>query len=214
MAWLQKRPDVSNPTMFYTVGLNRTLLIVGLGNMGKEYDRTRHNIGFMCIDEFVAKNSEMEPWILKKDLKCHLSSGRIGETRVIAIKPTTFMNASGEAVQAVSSFYKIGPEHIAVIHDELDITFGQVRLRVGGSSAGHNGIKSISEHMSEAYGRIRIGIGHKKPPGIDSADYVLQKFSKNEQVQLPNLLKEVTAIVSEYVFSSAVLPTETRNFIV
>src|SRR5467141_3273634 len=115
MSWLQKRPHVSDPTMFYTVGLNKTILLVGLGNPGKEYELTRHNVGFLCLDEFVDKTDEMEGWIEKKSLKCLLSSGRIGDTRVIAIKPTTFMNLSGEAVQAVINFYKISPEHIAVI---------------------------------------------------------------------------------------------------
>jgi PTH1 family peptidyl-tRNA hydrolase len=214
MAWLQKRPQVSNPTMFYTVGLNKSLLLVGLGNPGKEYDLTRHNVGYMVIDDFVARNSEMEPWMLKKDLKCLISTGRLGETRVIAVKPTTFMNLSGEAIQAVSSFYKIGPEDTAIIHDELDIAFGQVRMRVGGTSAGHNGIKSISEHIGEEYGRIRIGIGPKKPARMDSADFVLQKFSSDELSQLENLKKEVGAILSEYIFSNSALPTETRSFIV
>ena len=213
MAWLQKRPQVSNPTMFYTVGLNKTILLVGLGNHGKEYELTRHNVGFQCIDEFVSKNDEMEGWIEKKDLKCLLSSGQIGDTRVIAIKPTTFMNLSGEAVQAAAHFYKINPEHMAVIHDELDIDFGQIRLRVGGSDAGHNGIKSITKHVGEGYGRIRVGVGPKKPAGIDSTDFVLQKFSSAEQTQLPNLVRETNAIISEYLYG-AELPHDTRTFIV
>lgn len=213
MAWLQKRPQVSNPTVFYTVGLNKTVLLVGLGNPGKEYVQTRHNIGFACLDAFVAKNTEMEPWIVKKDLKCIFSSGRIGETRVLAIKPTTFMNNSGEAIQAVTAFYKTSPEHTVVVHDEVDIDFGHIRLRTGGASAGHNGIKSISEHLGENYGRIRIGIGPKRPAKIDSADFVLQKFSTAEQAQMPNLIKEATAILSEFVFSSTALPTDTRSFI-
>jgi len=199
--------------MFYTVGLNKTILLVGLGNPGKEYDLTRHNIGFMCIDDFVSKTSEMEDWMVKKNLKCQLSSGQIGDARVIAIKPTTFMNLSGEAVQAVASFYKINPENIAVIHDELDIDFGQIRLRIGGSSAGHNGIKSVTQQLGEGYGRIRVGVGPKKPAKIDSTDFVLQKFSTEEQKQLPNLIKEVNAILSEYLYG-AELPHDTRNFLV
>jgi PTH1 family peptidyl-tRNA hydrolase len=200
--------------MFYTVGLNKTLLIVGLGNPGKEYDLTRHNIGYLCIDDFVEKNSEMEPWIAKKDLKCLMSSGQLGESRVIAIKPTTFMNLSGEAVQAVCSFFKIDSKNMAVLHDELDITFGQIRLRADGASAGHNGIKSVSEHMGEEYGRIRIGIGPKTPSKIDSADFVLQKFSSAEQKQLDNLKKEMSAILTEYIYGGGILPTETRSFII
>ncbi|HVV66552.1 MAG TPA: aminoacyl-tRNA hydrolase [Candidatus Saccharimonadales bacterium] len=214
MAWLQKRPQVSNPTNFYTVGLNKTVLIAGLGNPGAKYDLTRHNAGFFCIDEFVAKTDEMADWIEKKDLKCHLSSGRVGDNRVIAVKPTTFMNLSGEAIRAVIDFYKINPEHIIVAHDELDINFGQIRLRVGGSDAGHNGIKSVTQHIGEGYGRIRIGVGPKQPPQIDSTDFVLQKFSNEEQKQLPNLAREVTAIITEYVFSNQALPHETRSFLV
>ncbi len=213
MSWLQQRPQTSDPVNYYTVGLNKNILLVGLGNPGKEYDLTRHNAGFLCIDEFVGKTDEMQEWVQKKDLKCLLSNGRVGDTRVIAIKPATFMNLSGEAVQAVMSFYKIHPDNIAVIHDELDIDFGQIRLRVGGSSAGHNGIKSVTQQIGESYGRIRIGVGPKKPAKISSEDFVLQKFSVEEQKQLPNLTREVLAILSEYLYG-AELPHDTRNFLV
>jgi PTH1 family peptidyl-tRNA hydrolase len=214
VAWLQKRPQVGNPTMFYTVGLNKTILLVGLGNPGPEYLNTRHNAGFICLDSFVDATTEMEGWMVKKDLKCEISTGRIGDARVIAIKPTTFMNLSGEAVQATSQFYKIDTANILVLHDELDIDFGQIRLRIGGSAAGHNGIKSVSQHLGEDFGRIRIGIGPKQPTQIKSEDFVLQKFSEAEQAQLPNMKREVNAILSEYVYGSQVLPNETRNFIV
>jgi len=213
MAWLQKRPQVSNPTMFYTVGLNKTLLLVGLGNPGKEYELTRHNVGFQCLEAFVNMTDSMETWLQKKDLKCLLSSGQLGEARVIAIKPQTFMNLSGEAVQATAAFYKVPTENILVLHDELDVDFGQIRLRLGGSSAGHNGIKSITQHMGEDYGRVRIGIGPKKPARIKSEAFVLQKFSDGEQVQLPNLTREVNAILSEYIYVGQ-LPHDTRTFIV
>lgn len=213
MAWLQKRPNVSNPTNFYTVGLNKTVLLVGLGNPGKEYDLTRHNVGFACIDNFIATTEEMEHWIEKKDLKCLLSTGRVGDMRVIAMKPTTYMNLSGEAVQAVTHFYKISTERVTVIHDELDIDFGQIRMRVGGSSAGHNGIKSVTQHIGEDYGRIRIGVGPKRPGTIKSEDFVLQKFSTEEQSQLPNLTREVNAILSEYLYGVE-LPHDTRSFLV
>lgn len=213
MSWLQQRPQVSDPTMYYTVGLNKTTLLVGLGNPGKEYADTRHNVGFLCLDEFVAKTDEMEAWVQKKDLKCLLSTGRIGDTRVIAIKPTTFMNLSGEAVQAVVSFYKIDTARTAVIHDELDIDFGQIRLRVGGSSAGHNGIKSIAQYIGEDFGRIRVGVGPKTPARMKAEDFVLQKFSEAEQEQLPNLTREVQSILSEYLYG-AQFPHDTRNFLV
>jgi PTH1 family peptidyl-tRNA hydrolase len=137
----------------------------------------------------------------------------MGETRVIAIKPTTFMNLSGEAVQATSHFYKIHPDHIIVVHDELDIDFGQIRMRKGGSAAGHNGIKSVSQHIGEDYGRVRIGIGPKVPEQIDSADFVLQRFSGAEQEQMPALTREVTAYLNEIIFGAQLTP-ETRSFLV
>jgi PTH1 family peptidyl-tRNA hydrolase len=213
MALFQRKPQTGERASYYTIGQNKTILLVGLGNPGKEYELTRHNAGFMAIDAFVAKNDEMEDWIVKKDLNCHLSAGRIGESRVIAMKPTTFMNLSGQAVQAVINFYKIPPEFIVVIHDELDIEFGQIRLRQGGSDAGHNGIKSVTQAIGEDYGRVRIGIGPKKPARMNSEDFVLQKFSPEEQEQLSNMTQETNAILSEYIFGGD-LPHDTRNFLV
>lgn len=212
MGLFQRRPQVSDPVNYVTVGMNKTVLVVGLGNPGKEYDGTRHNIGFECVDEFVDKSPDMEGWVAKKDLKCLMSTGRLGETRVIAIKPTTFMNLSGESVRAVSDFYKIHPNQTVVVHDELDIPFGQIRTRTGGSSAGHNGIKSIIQHIGEDFGRIRVGIGPKTPEQIDSADFVLGKFSKDQQAEIPALKREANAILTEYIFA-AELPAETRSFL-
>lgn len=213
MSWLTQRPQTSDPTNYYTVGLNRTLLFIGLGNPGKEYDLTRHNVGFYCLDEFVSKTAEMENWVQKKDLKCLISTGRVGENRIIAVKPTTFMNLSGEAVQASVNFYKVSLDNIVVIQDELDLDFGQIRMRATGSAAGHNGIKSVSQHLGENYGRVRIGIGPKKPARMKSEDFVLQKFSQEEQVALPNLSREVNAILTEYIYGTE-LPHETRSFLV
>jgi PTH1 family peptidyl-tRNA hydrolase len=212
MSLFTNRPQSSDPVNYVTLGLNKTMLIVGLGNIGPEYDDTRHNVGFACIDEFVRKN-DLGGWTEKKDLKCHLVSGQLGETRVIVIKPTTLMNLSGEAVLAVAQFYKIPPQLIIAVHDELDIDFGQIRTRVGGSSAGHNGIKSVTKLLGdENYGRVRIGIGPKKPAQMDSADFVLQKFSAKEQKDMPALIKEVTAILSERIYGNQ-LAAETRSFI-
>jgi len=213
MAWLQKRPQVSDPVNYYSVGLNKVMLIVGLGNPGKQYDLTRHNAGYICLDDFISKNEDMSEWVNKKDLKCHLSQGRLGDAKVFAIKPTTYMNNSGEAVSLVAKFYNVHPDNMVVVHDELDISFGQIRLRKGGSDAGHNGIKSLTNAIGEDYTRIRIGIGPKTPAKISSEDFVLQKFSKDEQTQLNNLTKEVSAIISEFIYSGN-LPNETRSFLV
>ena len=190
MGLFQNRPQVGETIQYYTLGQNKTVLLVGLGNPGKEYTGTRHNIGFQCLDSF-AKANDFDPWVEKKDLKCLIATATLGDTRVIAIKPTTFMNLSGEAVQAVMHFYKISPEKFIVVHDELDIPFGQIRLRTGGSSAGHNGLKSIFQHLNDNFPRVRIGIGPKEPGQIDSADFVLQTFSKTQQAHLPELTREV-----------------------
>lgn len=212
MGLFQRRPQLGDTIQFYTLGQNKTILVVGLGNPGKEYDGTRHNIGFAAVDAF-AKANNFDPWIEKKDLKCWQASTTLGDTRAIAIKPTTFMNLSGEAVQAVVNFYKIAPDKVIVVHDELDIPFGQIRLRTGGSSAGHNGLKSIIKHLGEEFGRVRVGIGPKEPEQMDSADFVLQRFTKAQQEHMPELTREVSAVLSEYAYGGS-LPQETRNFIV
>lgn len=213
MALFQKRPQLGDSIQFYTLSKNQTILIVGLGNVGREYDGTRHNIGFDVVDEFARKN-DFPNWIDKKDLKCHLSQNTIGDVRVILIKPTTFMNLSGEAVQAVASFYKIAPDKIVAVHDELDIPFGQLRMRVGGSSAGHNGLKSVIQHIGDQFGRVRVGVGPKEPAQMETSDFVLARFNKEQQSHIHELTREATAVLSEYVFSGQALTTETRNFLI
>lgn len=212
MSLFQRRPIASDPKSFYTLGLNQTVLIVGLGNPGEEYDHTRHNIGFAAVDAFVAANN-FPAWIQKKDLKCMQTVTTLGQTRTIVIKPTTFMNLSGEAVAATMNFYKLSIDKVLVVHDELDIDFGQIRTRQGGSAAGHNGIKSIIEHGGENFARARIGIGPKTPAAIDSADFVLKKFTKKELEHLPELTREASAILSEYTYSGGQLNAETRSFL-
>ena len=211
MALFIKKPEVGSRISFTAYGMNKTLLIVGLGNIGQEYDNTRHNVGFMCVDDFARKN-DFAPWTNKNDLKCQVTQATIGDQRVILAKPTTFMNLSGEAVQAVSHFYKVSLENIIVIHDELDVDFGQIRLRNGGTSAGHNGIKSVTKHMSESYNRIRVGIGPKPHPEMDSADFVLSKWNAKELESLPKLKREVDAVLSELAYG-APFAAETRSFL-
>ena len=208
MALLQKRPQTDGAPL-YRIGNEKTYLIIGLGNPSKEYDGTRHNIGFACVDH-LAKKMEFPDWTNKKDLKCLLAQHTVGSSRVILIKPTTFMNLSGEAVQAVSHFYKIAPSQMVAVYDELDIPFGQIRTRLGGGSAGHNGVKSLIEHLGEGFGRVRLGIANKVSEKADSADFVLGKFNKEEQAEIPNLLQEVNSLLSEYVYKSE-LTTETRS---
>ncbi len=212
MAWLQRRPQVSDPVMYYSVGLNKSLLVVGLGNPGDKYKLTRHNIGFDCIEDYVKQNVDMSQWLIKKEFNCLFSSGKSNKSKIFAIKPLTFMNNSGQSVSGITQFYNIPTEDILVVYDDLDLSFGQIRTRVGGSSAGHKGIESITNHVGENFNRIRIGIGPKKPAKLSSEEYVLKKFSKSEREQFSNLKKEVVAIISEFVYGED-LPHETRNFL-
>lgn len=210
MALFQRKPTIESSVPLYTFSAQKTVLIIGLGNPSEEYDYTRHNIGFLCVDIF-AKDNNFDPWILKKDLKSEMTQATMGQTRVILAKPQTFMNKSGEAVQAIMYFYKISPQDVLVIHDELDIQFGQIRCRMGGGAAGHNGIKSLIQHIGGDFGRIRIGIGPKTHETMDSADFVLQRFSDEERNKLKNLSREVTAILTETIYGGD-LPHETRSF--
>lgn len=209
MALFQKKPQTISSAPLYTVGLNKTILIAGLGNPDKKYSETRHNLGFMCVDAFV-KRHDFPAWTEKKDMRSYITWQNFGDVRVIIIKPTTYMNQSGEALQAVMRFYKIPNRQVAVVHDELDIPFGQIRTRLGGSSAGHNGIKSILQHVEGDVNRVRIGIG--KPIDNASADFVLQKLTSQEQKELPGLLKEVESILVEYIYRGDLI-SETRTFI-
>lgn len=211
MALFQKKPTTTATSSLYTTGLGSTILVVGLGNVGGQYAKNRHNLGFMVLDRYVSAH-DFTPWTEKKDLRCYISTCTIGATRVILIKPTTMMNLSGESAQAVQHFYKVSTSSTIVIHDELDVTFGQLRMRTGGGSAGHNGIKSLSTHIGEDFGRIRVGIGPKKPAQIDSADFVLQDFSHTEQKKLPDVIKEACSIIDEYT-ATLHLNEETRTIL-
>lgn len=209
MALFQKKFESGNTQPLYTIGNSKTVLIIGLGNVGKDYTGTRHNIGFEVLDYFAVKN-EFPDWISKKDLKCHITSHMLGTNRVLLCKPTTFMNLSGEAAQAVQHFYRVyNPETVAV-YDELAITFGQIRARVGGESAGHNGIKSLMEHISEDFGRLRIGIGSEVSKKAEADKFVLGKFSKVEQGHLPAIMQETNAMLTEFIFGGK-LPHDTRT---
>ena len=213
MALFVKKPVTESSAPLYTLGQSTTVLIVGLGNPGKEYEHTRHNIGFDIVDHFASKQG-FDSWILKKDMHSIQASHTIGSTRVILCKPTTFMNESGRAVKETQHFYKIHDNQTLVVYDDLDIHFGQIRTRIGGGDAGHNGIKSIIRACGEHFGRVRVGIGEKKHHKMETNDFVLGKFDKKEEKQIPQLLQESNAILSEYVHGGGELLAETRSFIV
>lgn len=154
-------------------------LIVGLGNPGKNYEDTRHNVGFMVADQLIGDHKATN--ISKKEFR-----GELYKTpNFLILKPLTYMNLSGESVQAVVSYYKT--EKLVVIHDDLDIAFGAMRFKRGGGSGGHNGLKSIDAHLGNDYLRVRFGIG-KPPAGFDTADFVLSRFAKEQTDKLNELV--------------------------
>jgi PTH1 family peptidyl-tRNA hydrolase len=159
-------------------------LIVGLGNPGPKYERTRHNIGFLAIDEIVRRHGFRAP---REKFNGVISEGDIDGERVIALKPMTFMNNSGESVAPAANFFKIPPSDVYVIHDELDLAPAKLRVKRGGGAAGHNGLRSIDAHLGQDYWRVRLGIGH---PGRKDLvlTYVLQNFPPDETVWLDKLL--------------------------
>lgn len=213
MGLFQRQPSFNESKPIFSIGLNKTLVIVGLGNIGKEYDKTRHNIGFEVVDALVETREEFGGWQDKKDFKAHFTSGQFSDTRIVVVKPTTLMNLSGEAVAAVANFYKLPSSQIMVVADELDIKFGQIRTQVGGSSAGHNGVQSVIDRVGDNFARLRIGIGPKTPAQIDSSDFVLAKFNKSELEKMDDLRKEAVAVLIEFIFSGQT-NKETRSFLI
>lgn len=204
----KEEPEVA-VTYNVSFGNEETMLIVGLGNIGKNYELTRHNIGFECVDHLVS--TENGSWSLKKALRSEICTLKLGNKQIIVIKPQTLMNLSGDAVQLVQNFYKVANQNTVVVHDELDIQFGQIRTRTGGGAAGHNGIKSLIQNIGEDFGRIRIGVANEISEKADSSDFVLGKFTKAEQEKLKPLKNEVNSILNEAIFGS--LPTDTRSFL-
>jgi len=159
-------------------------LFVGLGNPGKKYTNNRHNIGFMALNQ-IANDHSFSPW--KNKFQGQITDGKLGDEKVILLKPETFMNLSGQSVSETIKFYKIKIEDIIVFHDELDLAPAKLRVKISGGHAGHNGLRSIHQHIGADYHRVRIGIGH---PGHKDrvANYVLSDFAKNDQNWLQDLL--------------------------
>ncbi|WP_096786594.1 aminoacyl-tRNA hydrolase [Rhodobacter sp. CZR27] len=162
-------------------------LFVGLGNPGARYAGNRHNIGYMAVDA-IALAHGFGPW--RQRFQGVASEGRLGSEQVLLLKPETFMNLSGQSVGEALRFYKLSPADVTVFHDELDLAPGKLRLKQGGGHAGHNGLRSLHAHIGEAYGRVRLGIGH---PGHKDAvaSYVLNDFAKADAGWLDDLLRGI-----------------------
>lgn len=210
MGLFQRQPVITSAPL-YTVGDTKQLLIVGLGNIGKQYQQTRHNIGFGVLDIF-AKANDFPGWTEKKDLKSLITSLRLGSNQVILAKPTTFMNDSGQAVVAVQHFWRIPNDQTLVVYDELALPFGSLRSRRGGGAAGHNGIKSLISHIGDDFGRLRLGIGSEISAKARDSDFVLGKFTDEEKENLPLIMQEAAAMLNEYIFGGE-LPLDTRTII-
>lgn len=172
-------------------------IIVGLGNPGKEYVNTRHNIGYMFVDE-VAKSFGFS-FTLDKAKRAEIAQGTIKGVRVVLVKPITYMNLSGESLRLVMDYYKVEVEDVIVIHDDLDLPTGKIRIRANGSSGGHNGLKSIISNIkTQEFKRIKIGIDKKG----DIIDYVLGKFSKVELSEMEIILNKAPNIIEDYLTDS------------
>ena len=168
------------------------LLFVGLGNPTPDSENNRHNVGFKIIDKINKKFSLSKQ---KPKFKGLLTTGIIEKKKVYAIKPLTFMNNSGVCIRELIEYFKIDTEDVIVFHDDLDVEFGKIKTKFGGSSAGHNGIASIDKFIGKDYSRVRIGIG-KPRENIEVADYVLQNFDEDETLGIETISKNITDSLS------------------
>ena len=179
-------------------------LVTGLGNIGAKYTFTRHNAGFMVVDSLALNNSET--FKENSKLKSLITKIRLNGEDTLLVKPTTYMNLSGEAIRAVSDYYKIPVENSPVVYDDLSLDLGKIRFRASGSDGGHNGIKSIIQHLgTNKFARLKIGIGPQ--PGIPSEAFVLQNFGNDESDKLKTVINKSTEAI-EYYFANGIEKTQ------
>ena len=172
-------------------------LIIGLGNPGQEYAKTWHNIGFLAIDQ-IANSFNFENFKLEKKFQAELTSSQIGQEKIILVKPQTFMNNSGEAVGTLAKYYKIKPADIIIIHDDIDLPLGRIKITKKSSAGGHNGVKSVIQYLkTEDFIRIRIGVATAKKEKMANADYVLSKIGLLPSLKIKEVIKKVTSAVEE-----------------
>ena len=183
------------------------LLFVGLGNPTPDSENNRHNVGFKIIDSI---NKQFNLSKQKPKFKGLLTTGNIGKKKLYAIKPLTFMNNSGICIRELIEYFKIDAEDVIVFHDDLDVEFGKIKTKFGGSSAGHNGIASIDKFIGKDYSRVRIGIGKPKN-NIEVADYVLQNFDEDESIDIERVSKNIIDSLSMLVEKKLDLFSSTVN---
>ena len=174
-----------------------TYIVAGLGNIGKQYERTRHNAGFLAIDK-IAEDAGVR--IDRAKFHATVAEANIGGARVLLMKPTTLMNNSGVAIGEAASFYKIPPERVIVLHDEISFDAGVIRIRRKGSAGGHNGLKSIIAHLaSEQFPRVKIGVGKKPHPEYDLVDWVLGVFPSRDLEKISERFSDISAAVTQII---------------
>jgi len=183
------------------------LLFVGLGNPTPDSENNRHNVGFKIIDSINKKFSLSKQ---KPKFKGLLTTGNVAEHKVYAIKPLTFMNNSGICIRELIEYFKIDAEDVIVFHDDLDVEFGKIKAKFGGSSAGHNGIASIDKFIGKDYSRVRVGIGKPKE-NMEVSDYVLQNFDEDEMMRLEKITNDITDSISILVNKKLDLFSSTVN---
>lgn len=166
------------------------ILIVGLGNPGKKYENTRHNLGFMVVDEFLRKITPIKKTVWKESKKFNSLVAKVGD--MILVKPLTFVNASGFAVKKLVDFYQVEPEDIWVVHDDVDLPLGKMKIRLGGAAAGHHGVESIIDKLgADRFVRFRLGIGHTGRGADELVErYVLREFDVNEKTEVKGMIKK------------------------
>lgn len=178
------------------------ILIIGLGNVGSRYARTRHNIGFMVVDELAKRNDAT--WKLEGKLKAEIATFEIDGEKVILAKPQTMMNISGEAAQRIMQKYKVTPEAVWAVYDDVDTPFGRMRVRHGSSSGGHQGVRSLVQHIGEDFLRIKMGISLNDRSVEQSEVYVLRAFNEAEQAALPAITTRSSEIITAYLSADEV----------
>lgn len=173
------------------------LLITGLGNPGESYTQTRHNIGFLFVD-YLADAYHFSPWKLEKKWQGFIAKGTINGEKIVLLKPQTFMNASGQAVQPLAHYYQIPSAEVMVVVDDLDQDFGFMKWKTHGGSGGHNGLKSITQQLgTDQYPRLKFGINNELKSRISPSDFVLKKFTKDELSELPKIFSQGEKIMLE-----------------
>jgi len=174
-------------------------VIAGLGNPGPKYRNTRHNVGFALVDALARKFRCA--WKPEARFEAELATAAVGDRRILLVKPQTFMNCSGRAVGAVLRYHKFTPDRLLAVHDDIHLAFGRVKLSVGGSAGGHNGVTDLIEQLGNGFARFRVGVGEKPHKEMDLADYVLSRFGKTEiddlQRRTPDYLNQLQLVIDK-----------------